>query len=206
MNYMRVVFSYPDVPPLEIPDSNLLAVLVPREADHPQPLAELVEEALDQPIGAERLEKLVSASAQILLLVDDITRQTPAAGVLPSVFRRLLAGGARRENIRILIAAGTHSPMTPAELEKKLGAETLQRASVFLHYWKDENHLRRIGAADDGTPIKVNRVLGFTGGSSIVQPGVSGPEITGHTHWLSALYPGAEIIGFADNPVRREVE
>jgi nickel-dependent lactate racemase len=224
MNYMRVVFSYPDVPPLEIPDSNLLAVLVPREADHPRPLAELVEEALDQPIGAERLEKLVSASAQILLLVDDITRQTPAAGVLPSVFRRLLASGARRENIRILIAAGTHSPMTPAELEKKLGAETLQRDSVFLHYWKDENHLRRIGAADDGTPIKVNRmlgeadlvigigqivphrVMGFTGGSSIVQPGVSGPEITGHTHWLSALYPGAEIIGFADNPVRREVE
>src|SRR5579883_3440593 len=45
MNYMRVVFSYPDVPPLEIPDSNLLAVLVPREADHPRPLAELVEEA-----------------------------------------------------------------------------------------------------------------------------------------------------------------
>jgi nickel-dependent lactate racemase len=221
---MRVTFSYSDVPPLEVPDSNLLAVLVPREAEYPRPLADLVEEALDQPIGAERLEKLASPSSQVLLLVDDITRQTPAWGLLPGVFRRLLAGGVPPENIRILIAAGTHSQMTPAELEKKLGAETLRQYAVFLHYWKDEDRLRKIGAAADGTPIQVNRmlgeadlvigvgqivphrVMGFTGGSSIVQPGVSGPDITGHTHWLSALYSGAEIIGFADNPVRREVE
>ncbi|MGH9354042.1 MAG: lactate racemase domain-containing protein, partial [Terriglobia bacterium] len=82
---MQIQFSHADIPPVEIPDSNLLAVLAPREIAHPRPLAELTEEALEHPIGAERLEKLVSPSAKVLLLVDDITRQTPAAGLLPSV-------------------------------------------------------------------------------------------------------------------------
>ncbi|MGH9343898.1 MAG: nickel-dependent lactate racemase [Terriglobia bacterium] len=221
---MQIKFSYADIPSVEVPDSNLLAVLAPREIAHPRPLAELTEEALEHPIGAPPLEKLVSPSTKVLLLVDDITRQTPAAGLLPSVFRRLKEGGSTKQNVKILIAAGTHSHMTREELEKKLGPETLAEYTVALHHWKEEAHLRQIGVLPDGTPVKVNRmlgeadlviglgqivphrVMGFTGGSSIVQPGVSGPDVTGHTHWLSALYPGAEIIGFADNPVRREVE
>src|SRR5436309_13262562 len=81
-----------------------------------------------------------------------------------------------------------------------------------------------MGATADGTPIRVNallgradfvlgigqivphRVMGFTGGATIVQPGVSGPEVTGYTNWQSALHPGGEILGIAENPVRHEVE
>jgi nickel-dependent lactate racemase len=221
---MRVSFSYSDVAPLEIPDHNFLATLVPRELHPSQSVEKLVADALDQPLGADPLEKFVAPSTKVLLLVDDITRQTPAWALLPEIFRRLERAGVPRENISILIAAGTHSHMTQEELGRKLGPETLQRYQVLLHHWREENRLRQIGETSDGTPIRVNRllaeadlvigvgqivphrVMGFTGGSSIVQPGVSGPEITGHTHWLSALYPGAEIMGFADNPVRREVE
>ncbi|MGH9432762.1 MAG: lactate racemase domain-containing protein, partial [Terriglobia bacterium] len=96
--------------------------------------------------------------------------------------------------------------------------------SVTLHHWRDEQHLLQIGTVGGGVPVRVNRmlaeadviigigqivphrVMGFTGGASIVQPGVSGPEVTGHTHWLSAIYTGLEIMGVADNPVRLEVE
>ncbi|MGH9395739.1 MAG: nickel-dependent lactate racemase [Terriglobia bacterium] len=221
---MQIKFSHPEFPPVEIPDSNLLATLAPREIAHPRPLTELVEDALDQPIGAARIEKVVSSTASVLLLVDDITRQTPAAALLPGIFRRLEQGGVAKRKVKILIAAGTHSHMTAQELEQKLGAETLAQCAVFMHHWKEADHLRLIGDLPDGTPVKVNRmlgeadvviglgqivphrVMGFTGGSSIVQPGVSGPDVTGHTHWLSALYPGAKIMGFADNPVRGEVE
>ena len=221
---MRVYFSYTDVPSLEIPDSNFLATLIPHEVEAAKPVDKLVEDALDRPAGAEPLERLAGPSSKVLVLVDDITRQTPAWQLLPGIFRRLERGGVPRANVRILIAAGTHSHMTREELSRKLGAETLRDYQVNLHHWREEDHLRQIGETSDGTPIRVNRmlaeadlvigvgqivphrVMGFTGGSSIVQPGVSGPEITGHTHWLSALYPGAEIMGFADNPVRREVE
>lgn len=221
---MRIEFAQPEFPPVEIPDASLLAALAPREIEQPPQLASLLENALDHPTGAAPLESLVSPSARVLLLVDDITRQTPAASLLPAILRRIERAGVAKASVKILIAAGTHAHMNQAELEKKLGTEILTQYAVFLHHWRERDHLRQIGTLDDGTPVKVNRmlgeadvvigvghivphrVMGYTGGASIVQPGVSGPEVTGHTHWLSALYPGAEIIGFADNPVRKEVE
>lgn len=85
---MEIVFSHPEVLPLEVPDSDLLAVLEPRRVDSPKPLVDLVQEALDHPTGSPPLEVLVSPSARVLFLVDDITRQTPAWGLLPSILRR----------------------------------------------------------------------------------------------------------------------
>src|SRR5215472_3414276 len=97
-------FSYSDVPPVQIPDANLVAILVPREIEPPKPLETLVEEALDHPINSPRVEEYVSPSTRILILVDDSTRQTPAWGLLPSIFRRLEQRGCPRENVKILIA------------------------------------------------------------------------------------------------------
>jgi nickel-dependent lactate racemase len=156
--------------------------------------------------------------------VDDITRQTPAWAILPSLLRSMAQSGCPAGNIKILIAAGTHAPMTGQEIEQKLGKDIARDYSVTLHHWRDQANLRHIGQTGDGTPIFVNRmlgeadfvlgigqivphrVMGYTGGASIVQPGVSGPGVTGYTHWMSALYPGADILGIADNPVRLEVE
>jgi len=221
---VRIAFSYPDVAPLEVPERNPLAVLEPKAAEPPRALGELVEDALNNPIGSPRLEELVSPSTRILILVDDITRQTPAWGVLPSVMGRLHERGVAKGSIRILIASGTHTPMTAAEIEKKLGPEIPRAYEVALHYWKTREALVEMGATADGTPVRINRmvreadlaigigqivphrVMGFTGGGTIVQPGVCGAEVTGYTHWASAQYPGSAIMGIAENPVRQEVE
>ena len=221
---MQFPFSYPDVPPVEIPDANMLAVLEPRALDPPKPVAELVEDALACPTSCPPLEEQVSPSSRVLILVDDITRQTPAADLLPAVLRRLSVRGCKIEDIKILIAAGTHTAMTPREVQKKLGPEIPKKYPVVLHHWKNEKDLVEIGKTADGTPIRVNRllgetdfvigvgqivphrVMGYTGGATIVQPGVSGPDVTGYTHWRSALFPGCDILGLAENPVRLEVE
>ena len=221
---MRISFSYPDVPSLEVPDANLMAILEPRVVEPPQPVAAMTQEALERPTGSAPIEDLVSPSDRVLVLVDDITRQTPAGAVLPPLFMRLAQVGVQKKNVKILIAAGTHAPMTPQEVEKKLGPHIPREHTVAIHHWKAEDKLDEIGATADGTPIRVNRmlreadlvvgvgqivphrVMGYTGGATIVQPGVSGKEITGYTHWLSALYPGREILGIAENPVRLEVE
>jgi len=220
---MKIPFSYPDVPPLEVPEANLLAVLEPRAVEPPEQLEVRVEEALDHPIGSTRLEELVFPSSRVLILVDDITRQTPAWAVLPALLRRLAERGCPKDRMKILIAAGTHALMTAQEVEKKLGPQIPREYSVNLHHWKTAE-LTEIGTTADGTPIGVNRllldadvvagvgmivphrVMGYTGGATIVQPGVSGPEVTGYTHWASALYSGDEILGIAENPVRQEVE
>lgn len=223
---MNISLTYPEVPPFEVPERNLMAVLAPRvQATRTAPsVADLTLRALDHPAESPPLESLASKGTRVLLLVDDITRQTPAGAVLPPVLDRLLGAGVDPAEIRILIAAGTHAHMTPSEIETKLGPEIPRRHGVTLHHWRDEANLREIGATADGTPIRVNRllgqadlvvgvgqivphrVMGFTGGSTIVQPGVSGPEVTGYTHWMSAFYAGPEIVGIASNPVRLEVE
>jgi len=231
---MEIAFSYPDVPPFRVLEANILATLAPRSVQPSASPEELVESALDHPIESAPLEELAtslvlaraagSAAARVLLLVDDITRQTPASKVLPGILRRLEKGGVTRANVKILIAAGTHSRMSAAEVEKKLGVEVAAAYPVTLHHWRDEANLTQIGVTDDGTPVRVNRmlgeadlvigigqivphrVMGYTGGATIVQPGVSGPEVTGYTHWQSALFSGPEILGIAENPVRRQVE
>jgi nickel-dependent lactate racemase len=221
---MNVALSYPDVAPLEISEANLLAVLEPRAIDPPKPVEELVSDALDRPIGSPRIEELVSPSSRVLILVDDITRQTPAWAILPSLLTRLAERGCKPDCTKILIASGTHALMSAQEVEKKLGPKIPREHEVNIHHWRNEESLKQIGVTADGTRIRVNRlvseadlvigvgqivphrVMGFTGGATIVQPGVSGREITGHTHWLSALFAGRQILGIAENPVRKEVE
>lgn len=221
---MQIKLSYPDVAPLEVPEANLLAVLEPRALEAATPVENMVEEALNHPIGSPALEEMVSPASRVLILVDDITRQTPAWAVLPAILRRLTGRGINRENIKILIAAGTHARMNASEVEKKLGPQIPHEYEVVIHHWQNDENLRRIGETADGTAVRVNlllgeadfvlgvgqivphRVMGYTGGATIVQPGVSGREITGYTHWKSALYAGRDILGIAENPVRQEVE
>lgn len=221
---MQIKLSYPDVAPLEVPEANLLAVLEPRALEAATLVENMVEEALNHPIGSPALEEMVSPASRVLILVDDITRQTPAWAVLPAILRRLTGRGINRENIKILIAAGTHARMNASEVEKKLGPQIPHEYEVVIHHWQNDENLRRIGETADGTAVHVNlllgeadfvlgvgqivphRVMGYTGGATIVQPGVSGREITGYTHWKSALYAGRDILGIAENPVRQEVE
>jgi nickel-dependent lactate racemase len=221
---MQIKLSYPNVSFFEIPEANLLAVLEPRTIEPSTPVETLVEEALNHPIGSPSLEELVSPESRVLILVDDITRQTPAWALLPAILRRLTGRGIGAANIRILIAAGTHARMSAAEVEKKLGPLIPHQHEIVIHHWQNDENLKRIGETADGTPVRVNRllgesdfvlgvgqivphrVMGYTGGATIVQPGVSGREVTGYTHWNSALYAGRDILGIAENPVRQEVE
>jgi nickel-dependent lactate racemase len=221
---MKISFSYADVSPLEIPEANFLATLEPRAIQPSSPTEEMVEEALSHPIGSPKVEELASPSSRVLFLVDDNTRQTPAWALMPAILRRLAERGCPPDNIRILIAAGTHARMNPEEIARKLGPEIPKKHKVVLHHWQSDDNLHQIGIAADGTPVRVNRllseadlvigigqivphrVMGFTGGATIVQPGVSGREVTGYTHWLSALYSGRQILGVVENPVRQEVE
>jgi lactate racemase len=106
---------------------------------------------------------------------------------------------------------------------KKFGAHATANHIILDHRYNDPGVLAQLPTTPGGTEIWVNRtaleadlligighivphrVAGFTGGCKIVQPGVCGTITTGQTHWLSAQFPGMEIIGKMDNPVRREI-
>jgi len=222
---VQITFPYKGIAAMEIPDRNLLGVFRPRQVPKGRPTGDQVSDALSAPIGSPRLGSLVERRAKVLLLSDDFTRPTPVAEMLPPVLAELQAAGVETSDIKILIAPGTHRPMTDAERESKLGREALRQHQVFQHRWDDEKDLARVGETSGGLPIVVNRHLldadlvvalghivphripGFSGGPKIIAPGVTG-RAPGNAdmHWLGAQVPGRELLGVAENRIRHEID
>ena len=129
----------------DVPTENLVGVFAP----HPvAPLADLgaaLDEALAQPIGAPSLVELARGARSVLLVVDDNTRPTPTERLLPPILDRLNAAGVPDAAIELLIALGTHRPMTPAEQEIKYGREVLRRVRVSNHDAFDPARLVDLG-------------------------------------------------------------
>lgn len=51
-------------------------------------------------------------------------------------------------------------------------------------------------------PVFPHEVVGFSGGTKYLFPGVAAPEIIHFTHWLGALITSYSVIGTADTPIR----
>ena len=55
-------------------------------------------------------------------------------------------------------------------------------------------------------PVFPHEVVGFSGGTKYLFPGVAAPEIIHFTHWLGALITSYEVIGTAGTPVRAVID
>jgi lactate racemase len=55
-------------------------------------------------------------------------------------------------------------------------------------------------------PVFPHEVVGFSGGTKYLFPGIAGPEIIHFTHWLGALITNYDVIGTADTPVRAVID
>ena len=55
-------------------------------------------------------------------------------------------------------------------------------------------------------PVFPHEVVGFSGGTKYLFPGVAAPEIIHFTHWLGALITSYEVIGTMDTPVRAVID
>ncbi|MEW6333706.1 MAG: nickel-dependent lactate racemase [Thermodesulfobacteriota bacterium] len=204
---------------IAIPERNLIGVYAPREVAPVADVREEVRRALVEPIGAAPLRTCLRGSKKAVLIADDNTRQTPADLIIPALLAECNAAGLPDSAITVVIALGTHRPMTDHEIRIKFGAEAVRRVAIRNHPWKDPSALVDLGPTETGERILINRevaeadftigvgsivphhIPGFAGGSKIIQPGVSGPEATAYTHLLAVRAPRS-YLGVADNPVR----
>ncbi len=164
------------------------------------------------------LDGIVRPGRRVAIIADDVTRATPTADILPPLLDYLNSAGVSDDGILLLVALGTHRPMSQGELERKYG-EALGRVEVIQPDYRDPEKQIKVGSMPDGTPIEVSNVLakvdisigvgmvtphhvsGFSGGSKIVLPGVSGERTVGDMHLLSARLRRS-FLGMKDNPVR----
>jgi len=220
----QVTFPYDNMKTLTIPEENLLGIFLPSVVEVKDDEETLIDEAFLNPVGSKPLSMAVGRLKNVLIVVDDYTRTTSVGKILPRLMGELHKGGISPYNIRILIALGTHRPMTNDEMETKLGREICRQYVVLNHEWWDKDRLVYLGDTAGGTPVAVNRLVqwadftigigqivphrvsGFSGGGNIIQPGICGEATTGKTHWLAAMFSGREILGKAENPVKKEIE
>jgi lactate racemase len=222
---VHIDFPYPGyeaIAPVEVPDANLMGVFAPETAAEIDEDA-VLREGLAQPIDAAPLHETVTSGDRVLILIDDATRATPMAAILPVVLEELHAAGVPAERIELLQAPGTHRPMTDEELRAKLGP-CYGRYRVHEHHYLDRATLHRYGTTRDGTPVTANRLLrefdfvlgvgsivphrvkGFSGGAKIAFPGVSGPEMMERNQWEASMHMSVTVMGVAENPMRLRME
>jgi nickel-dependent lactate racemase len=207
---------------MQVPANNLLAVVGPREVASAPDLGNQLRSVLRDPVNLPPFPELLKKGDSLLLLIDDLTRPTPVARILPLLLEQL---GVERKKVEvtILIALGTHRRMSSAEIRAKVGPEIHSAYPVVNHEWDDKGALIDLGTTANGTPIRVNRMLeacdvclgignivphnlaGWSGGGKIVQPGICGKETTYRTHLLAARCPTSNL-GKVWNPVRTEIE
>ena len=125
--------------------------------DTPPPLRDdQIARALERPVGQPPIRALAHGSTRPLVIVDDLTRPTPAGRLLPFVLRHLADAGISAESVRVLLATGTHGPPpSTAAVARKLGPEAASACRLLVH---DHGHdAVEVGRTSFGTPVLVNR-------------------------------------------------
>ena len=124
---MRISFPYSEMKPLDVPEKNLLGVFSPSIVKFAKTEEEIIEEAFSHPIGSDPLSQMLRGCKNVLILADDYTRATtPVQKILPRLISELEEGGIKPSGIEILIALGTHRPMTDEEIKRKFGEDISQ--------------------------------------------------------------------------------
>jgi nickel-dependent lactate racemase len=209
---------------VEIDDHNLLFYAAHRKTDKVPDQAWVIEEALENPIGTGKLEDLLELGQSIVIMVDDATRPTPTAKILPFTLGRIEKVGIPDEAVRIFMGMGTHRPMTEEELRIKLGDSVRERYEVINRDYRQGDFVD-LGQTESGTPIEIDRDVleadfkiavgnviphisaGWGGGSKMILPGVCSRKTSDMMHLMACIVqPVLEVIGSRDNKPRAEMD
>ncbi len=196
------------------------------DAQAPALSGEKIEEQIDQPIGTVTLSEMAAGKESACIIMDDISRPTPGAVLLPILIEKLHNAGMPYDKIRVLIALGGHRPMTRKEMEIKVGSWVLDHVQVLNHspFASD-----LVTISDEQQVIKINKVFmdaqlhiavgciephilaGYSGGAKAVIPGIGGVETLIENHTL-VFADKEKNRSFAvntcnpDNPMRKNME
>ena len=158
-----------------------------------------IRQGLQEAIGAPPLREFARGRSSAAILVDDLSRPTPAFRLLPYVLEELATAGIGADAVKIICALAAHRPMTRDDLVKKVGLDIVDTMQVLNH--NAYENLEFLGYSSRGIPIWVNRdmtscevriALGmitprggmFGGGAKLLIPGACGQQtiLLNHRH------------------------
>jgi nickel-dependent lactate racemase len=206
---------------LDIPKRNIAFNLKANDFKVPGDQAGEIRQSILNPVGCQRLRDMVSRNDKVVILADDRTRLTPQKLIIPIVLEELYGAGLKNDQIKIVIALGTHRSMTSDEIKERFGAELMSALEIRGHDCLNGGNLIDKGTTRRGTRILINKEVmeadiriaigsvlphhptGWTGGAKILLPGVAAQETICAMHLLGANEPQ---LGKVLTPCREEME
>lgn len=204
---------------LHFPTSWEVEVLGPKDA--PALSDADIEQAFAEPIGTSCISELAKGKKSAAIVVDDLSRPTPAAQVIPTLLRELSAAGVPKSEIRFVVGGGSHRPLTDEEVAKKIGTDVAAEYQATSHDFMSGD-LRALGSLENGMPLYLNRVVadadfkicvggiyphgsvGFGGGAKLVVPGIAGFTTMFYFHTFSPSRGHAVIDRQGSEPDHRD--
>ena len=182
--------------------------------------ADEVRRIIAAPIGQPALHVAAKGKRSPVIIVDDLARPTPVFKVIPFILEELNQAGIPNNQIRILVATGTHGHQDNRALRTKIGPQAMDTCQVLIHDDQNKKDLRHLGKTSFNSPIYINRAVtesdlligmggvypqhttGFGGGSKLCL-GVLGRKTITHLHFKHRSVAGTYNI---DNSFRRELD
>ena len=186
---------------VELPDKNLIGILESKahafKVENTQ--EEIVNNALDNPIGSVKLEELVKGKKNIVIITSDHTRPVPSKITMPILLKRIRSVNPKID-VTILIATGFHRPTTNEELVNKFGQEIVDNEKIVIHVSTDYSTVIHVGTLPSGGELLLNKIAmeaellisegfiephffaGFSGGRKSILPGVASAKTVMANH------------------------
>jgi len=188
-----------------------------------------IRTAIASPLGMPPLREMAKGKKEVVILFDDMTRNTSAAEIVPFILDELAGAGITDDRIRFIAAVANHQALDRISMVKKLGENIVSRFPVYNHC--PFLNCIYIGTSSYGTKASINSEvmhcdlkigigqvlphpqLGFSGGGKIIIPGVASYDTVvahhGETHeaWKEERSKlGVPLIGFAESPINADVQ
>ena len=177
---------------LELPEEQVAGVLVSHAHEYkaPKSEAELVADALANPIGSPKLSDLAKGKKNCVIISSDHTRPVPIHVIMPQLLAELRKGNPDID-ITILIATGMHRATTKEELIAKYGKEIAEHEKFVIHVSRNDEDMVSVGTLPSGGDCRINKVAanadllisegfiephffaGMSGGRKSVLPGIA---------------------------------
>lgn len=208
-----------------VEDANLQGVLTSHAEEYKARATEteLVEQALDNPIGSQKLEELVKGKKNIVIITSDHTRPVPSQITMPILLRRIREGNPDID-VTILIATGFHRPTTHEELVERFGEDIVNNEHIVIHESNDASMMKSIGTLPSGGECIINKLAveadlliaegfieahffaGFSGGRKAVLPGIASSTTIMANHCAEFIaHPKARTGYLEGNPIHKDM-
>lgn len=224
MNTIDIPYSNKTIK-IAIEDKNLKGILESKANNYRASISqdEIVNKALDKPLGSNSLEELVKGKNNMVIITSDHTRPVPSKITMPILLKRIRKVNPNI-NIKILIATGFHRPTTKEEMINKFGKTIAENEEIINHISTDDSTLVNVGTLPSGGELYLNKLAmetellisegfiephffaGFSGGRKSVLPGIASAKTIMANHCSEFINSSKARTGIIeDNPIHKDM-